>query len=323
MKRIIMNTLKWAKLEANYNNRNILCVIASMIVNYLLYGVFPQEYFHFGFYKLNSAQKKTFFTTKEYARCRKKYSIPSYEEAIFFDKWIFSKVFSEYFGRGIIRIGSETKEQEILSFISNSTGSRFVYKPNKAHEGIGIKTIDINYKDDSTVLLQLKALPEGLLEEWIVQSNKMNDLYPNGVNCIRVYTFIQDGVVSFLDAKVTFGVTSNIVNATLGNNLFALVDVKSGVVISDLANYDMEVYKEHPVTGFTSKGLQLPMWREVLELVEKSARIVPQVAYVGWEIALTERGPILIEGNHCGGSGGNQFSVLRTDSKGIKDIWYR
>ena len=51
MKRIIMNTLKWAKLEANYNNRNILCVIASMIVNYLLYGVFPQEYFHFGFYK--------------------------------------------------------------------------------------------------------------------------------------------------------------------------------------------------------------------------------------------------------------------------------
>lgn len=322
MKRILTNTLKWAKLEANYHNRNIICVIASMALHYFIYGFFPQEYFHFGLYKLTHAQKKTFFTTKEYTKCRAKYSNPAYEEAIFLDKWIFSKVFSDYFGRGIIRIDGQTQDQEILEFVRN-VGGRFVYKPRTACEGIGVKTIDISDMNDAAVLTTIKALPEGLLEEWIVQSNEMNVLYPDGVNCIRISTFTQNGEVSFLDARISFGVTGDIVNATLINNVLALVDVKSGIVVSDLTSYNLEVYKEHPVTGFIPKGLQLPMWREVLELVERSARIVPQVAYVGWDIALTERGPILIEGNHCGACGSNQFVVFRTDAKGTRDVWYR
>lgn len=141
------------------------------------------------------------------------------------------------------------------------------------------------------------------------------------MNCIRVYTFIHDDVFQFVDAKVSFGIGADIVNATLDSSVFGLVDVNTGIITSDLADYNLVVYKEHPITHFTAKGTQLPRWKEVLELAKKAAYVVPQVAYVGWDIAITDKGPVLIEGNHCGGCGGNQFCVLREDTKGTKATW--
>jgi hypothetical protein len=53
----------------------------------------------------------------------------------------------------------------------------------------------------------------------------------------------------------------------------------------------------HPVTGMRVTGRVLPFWREVLELALAAHRQVPQRVLVGWDIALTAEGPMLIEGN--------------------------
>lgn len=97
-------------------------------------------------------------------------------------------------------------------------------------------------------------MPDGIIDEWLIQSDEMSCFYSNSVNCIRVYTFIRGGRVELLDAKVTFGVSGNIANATLNNCIFALVDPNTGVILSDLADYDMNLYIQHPITGFTAKG---------------------------------------------------------------------
>lgn len=55
----------------------------------------------------------------------------------------------------------------------------------------------------------------------------------------------------------------------------------------------------------------------------QAARVVPQVAYVGWDVAITESGPVLIEGNHYGGVGGNQFCLLTRRKTGTKEKWFR
>ena len=39
------------------------------------------------------------------------------------------------------------------------------------------------------------------------------------------------------------------------------------------------------------------MFREAIELVEKAAEVIPEVAYVGWDVAIGRNGPELIEGN--------------------------
>ena len=315
----IENTLKWANLEAKRSNRSVPVVIADMVINFLQYDVLPQEYFHFGFYKKSAEDKKSYFTLKLYRKRRAEYSKPDYESVIFEDKFIFSKVFHEFYGRESFLLSKSADKQSVIDFIKRV--KKFVYKPLTACEGIGVKSYALsNYKNAESLYESLPKT-DAILDEWLNQSPDMAKFYNGGVNCIRVYTFIHDNVFRFVDAKVSFGIGADIVNATLDSSVFGLVDVNTGIITSDLADYNLVVYKEHPITHFTAKGTQLPRWNEVLDLAKKAAYVVPQVAYVGWDIAITDKGPVLIEGNHCGGCGGNQFCVLREDTKGTKATW--
>ena len=96
---IVSNTKMWIGLEAKRNNRNRVMVLLDMVYNYMFYGVFPQEYYHYGFYRKSGKDKKTYFTTKHYAKRRSQLSNPAYENSIFLDKFIFSKVFNDLYGR--------------------------------------------------------------------------------------------------------------------------------------------------------------------------------------------------------------------------------
>ena len=45
----------------------------------------------------------------------------------------------------------------------------------------------------------------------------------------------------------------------------------------------------------------IPYWKESLETCLKAAKMVDGLGYVGWDIAVTPNGPVLIEGNHFPG----------------------
>ena len=60
---------------------------------------------------------------------------------------------------------------------------------------------------------------------------------------------------------------------------------------------ERRTYTEHPETHHKFVGEQLPMTQEAIALAFTAARRLPQVAYVGWDIAITPNGPALIEGN--------------------------
>ena len=58
------------------------------------------------------------------------------------------------------------------------------------------------------------------------------------------------------------------------------------------------IYETHPMTGIQLEGFQVPMFFEACELAKKASKVVPQVRYVGWDIAITPDGPALVEGNN-------------------------
>ncbi len=77
------------------------------------------------------------------------------------------------------------------------------------------------------------------------------------------------------------------------------------------------MHETHPDSGFRIADFQLPMMDEVRAFVDRVARVVPQVQYVGWDIVVTPTGPVLVEGNWGAGVYENKPSVtgIRTGHK--------
>ena len=60
---------------------------------------------------------------------------------------------------------------------------------------------------------------------------------------------------------------------------------------------DFMWHDEHPFTAARITGRQLPMWRETIDLALRAHRAFADYVLIGWDIAVVEDGPCLIEGN--------------------------
>jgi hypothetical protein len=58
----------------------------------------------------------------------------------------------------------------------------------------------------------------------------------------------------------------------------------------------------HPTTGTRIEGFELPRWAEAAALVRRAHQTVsPVIPIVGWDVAIAESGPVLIEANNVPG----------------------
>ena len=58
-----------------------------------------------------------------------------------------------------------------------------------------------------------------------------------------------------------------------------------------------EPIRQHPDAGASIAGRSLPPWAAVKALALAAHAAFPTMASVGWDIAITDAGPILVEGN--------------------------
>jgi len=72
------------------------------------------------------------------------------------------------------------------------------------------------------------------------------------------------------------------------------------------------IFYKHPDSGIIFDNLQIPHYIEVKKIVAKASSIF-QFPLLGWDVALTPNGPIIIEANH-------NFHLLLSDrmEKGLK-----
>lgn len=126
-----------------------------------------------------------------------------------------------------------------------------------------------------------------------------------GLQTMRINTLRhQDGRVSilFYMIKLLAGrmVSDNFSMGTTGN-LIAYGDPNDGILRGAVNLHEcgsgMKEVTVHPETGTPLDGFRLPYWSEAIALAKTGQRCFPQLPTLGWDIALTEEGPIIIEAN--------------------------
>lgn len=101
-------------------------------------------------------------------------------------------------------------------------------------------------------------------------------------------------------ARFAFPGPDKLVSNFNAGGMVAPVDLVTGVLGPSRIKNPIEVMdkiKQHPVTKQDITGFQLPDWSKALKLSLRAHESFAPVPFVGWDVAFTPNGPILVEGN--------------------------
>lgn len=234
----------------------------------------------------------------------------------FDDKAAFLRRFSRFTGREFLEITDATTPTEVEAFLQRHPV--FMAKPRDGMCGKGVeKRRADEFADAQALLSHLRQTGRALLEEVIVQHAALQSLYPHAVNTVRVVTLSDGRDPHVLYACLRVGAGGGVVDNFNSGGLSVPVDLADGTIRMPALNRRGERFEHHPDTGVAFRGLRLPLWEESLALVKEAARVVPAVRYVGWDIALTPQGPVLVEGNPFPGNGIVQLYGQGPGDRGI------
>ena len=128
----------------------------------------------------------------------------------------------------------------------------------------------------------------------------------------RIVTAVKNGVPGVLESFVKIpapgGLTDNFLRGVTGT-VMAGFDHETGRLTELVGllrpgnRYVIEHAAVHPVTGRRIAGEQLPSWRAAVEIACRAAMAHPRTATLGWDIAMTSSGCMILDGNPNWGSG--------------------
>lgn len=252
--------------------------------------------------------------------------VPEYEKNIFCDKvndykssrifeskWKSYETFKKFYCRDCCVVSKsliDSKDEKLMMFLSKHPA--FIIKPDTGASGRGVSIIrskDINDALNRVNSVIREEKGDYVMEELIQQSPEMSVFHPSSINSIRLRVFRFDDRMEVLPSNFRIGRGNSIIDNTGHGGISAALD-ENGVVLT-ACDSTGTYYETHPDTGEKIVGFQIPRWGEAIAFANKLCKVVPKVRYVGWDLALTEKGWVVIEGNDKGMFEGIQMPLQK------------
>lgn len=265
-------------------------------------GCAYKEYVTYKFYELDEQVQNELFLIRDSKKIARKFDTNKKFVTMLTNKELTNQCFSAYLKRPWC-VNTKISSNEFQRKFANS--SRIIYKPLAGNRGRGVEDFTLTDDNIKSVYEILRNLPEGVVEEYVVQHPALSELSPSSVNTLRIVmiaseekTVTPEGEkVDIPYAALRIGGGHSIIDNFHGGGMVAAVDLESGKLVTDAADMDGNVFPKHPVTGVPIKGFQIPYFVEAIEMVKAAQKETGIEGYLGWDIAITETGPVLIEIN--------------------------
>ena len=229
----------------------------------------------------------------------------------------------------------------VLEILKTKNVEQCILKPVESSHGDGVWLINkVEYTKNECRLHRFDGAIIGLsellskepliFESYIEQTEQFKRFNPSSVNTIRFITTLYPGgdarlIAAFL--KIGKG-GACIDNAGSGGNIMAEVDPYTGQILA-VTQFDgwrkTKPITHHFDTGELLEGVTINNWNDIKETVLQYQQSNPFLKAIGWDIAITDNGPVVIEINDEWDSTGQLINKQgwKKDIKECYDQWVK
>lgn len=289
----------------------VFMVRFSILWSRLCHGFNTSEYMNFEVFKMNHREKKTFNSSARSIKIVKKTNPGTNGKRELLDnKFVFNKEFGKFIQREWI-YAPESSEEVIRSFLERHEA--VIIKPVGKSRGDGIQRVICDEtKENMSAFVDKVKKCEMLIEECVQQHHDMSAVNESSVNTIRVNTIRdKEGTVRFIAANLRGGAQGSILDNLHAGGAQYPIDVETGIIIRGGVRYDgAKNILFHPGSNKKMIGMEIPNWDKLKEMITEAGTMTGDIRYVGWDVAITEEGCELIEGNSNQGCNGMQLDGI-------------
>ena len=306
---------KTTKILKERSGKSRLWLLCDMLRCALKYNAGYVDYKIAEMYRLTDEQKKTQITRGLSNTIVRRMNDKAYWY-LFDDKATFNRLFKDEVNRDWIELSDELSLEDWKAFLDRNDD--LICKPLEGSSGVGIErhTKEEWRGREEAFLQELREKKIGIVEERVIQHSKMAEMCPTSVNTIRIATLLGDKKQGIVYAFLRIGNGKVMDNVDQGG-MAARIDLESGTLLTVGADKQGNTYTEHPMTHTPIIGFQIPYFKEACDMCLKAAQKVPQMRFVAWDVAITEKGPVFIEGNSFPSHAVPQFAAHYPDGIGI------
>ena len=268
-----------------------------------------QDYVNYKFYDKSFKERKTYATI---GYQHEFYKIAAHwDYAPFFSNKVnFHNNFKEFTKREYVCYGDGL--DKVKEFIKHNKD--FVRKPISGLGGFHVEKIEAkSIKDINEFYNKLKE-DNCFLEELVIQNKEWAKLNPKSLNTVRVVTYALNGESRVLYAVARIGSGKSIVDNFHQGGVGVKVNIDNGCLEGNTIDKSNQENPNTNLTNIKVDGFKIPYWSEIVKMTKKAALVNDNVNIVGWDVALTDDGPLIIEGNR--GPGMDIIQVLY--KRGVK-----
>lgn len=289
----------------------------------LKYGEINHYYYLYGFDRKKEPPrdvyiaKRKFFTAQAVANG----PISMNGRKIFYgcllqDKFIFSQYLKSLNlpGADVLALGrkesiywfDEHEWQAVESFLQKGDLDVFI-KPILGDSGRGVLSatckngeLIVNGKQMGVSEFAHLLSDKYIIQERIIQSEELSRLCTTTVASLRIITALKNGKPEYISSLLAMGTGHNKMSNWAAGGVTIGIDSRTGR-LSQYAFYKPGFggkVTHHPDTGMAFDGFELPHFKQAVDLAIRAHRYFYGTHSIGWDMAISQDGPVFIEGNN-------------------------
>ena len=238
-------------------------------------------------------------------------------------------------GRTLRGAAGLDRPDEIIAFLRDPAVYPLFAKPAAGKYSLNVISADAyDRATDSLVLLggarqpvpmTAQAIAEGagyVLQSRLRPAAEIEALFGPRLWSVRLLVFVRPGGPHIHRAVAKIATGANPAdNYWRAGNMLGAIELSTGRIAGVVRGTGSTIQRDevHPDTGRMVVGFEVPHWSQLCALACEAAVVFPGIRTQSWDIALTDKGPILLEVNF----GGDLNLAQLAEGRGVLDDEYR